>query len=32
VFVEMSYLKNGGRALEPTAPRTDPRRESAQPV
>ena len=32
VFVEMSYLKNGGRTLEPTAPRTDPRRESAQPV
>ena len=32
VFVEMSYLKNGGSPLEPTAPRTDPRRESAQPV
>ena len=32
VFVEMSYLKNGGSALEPAAPSTDPRRESPQPV
>lgn len=32
VFVEMSYLKNGDRAIEPAAPRTHTRRESPQPV
>jgi hypothetical protein len=32
VFVEMSYLQNGGSTLESAAPHTHPRRESAQPV
>ena len=32
VFVEMSYLQNGGSTLESAAPHTHPRRESTQPV
>jgi hypothetical protein len=32
VFVETSYLQNGGSPIELAAPRPDPRREPAQPV